>query len=119
MAYRAELGRATWWYLHWWAQQPGAKDALPRLRALLKRAYPCALCRANLTPIVDAQPAPARDADVPLWMARFHNRVREALGAPIVFNPTPALPLSLLYHARPPRHHDPRIRAWIAQLSRP
>ena len=125
MTFAQDLGRATWWHLHWAAQQPGAAKALPRLVALLRQSYPCIKCRRHLpSALARRPPTPIVDVDVPLWMASFHNSVRRAMGAAVVLGPvTDELrgPLRALYGGPtpPPPHHDERVREWIALLESP
>ena len=122
MGYRQELGRATWWHLHWAAQQPGAAAALYGLVDLLRRSYPCRLCRDKLPQtLARLPPRPLDDDDVPLWMSTFHNGVRLSLGDGVVLGPaSEALrgPLRVMYGGQraPPPHHDADVRKWVALM---
>ena len=130
MVNRVALGRATWWFLHWAANQPDAERHLPLLVAYVREHYPCELCRANFKRLVLP---PLTDGPLPLWVSLVHNRVRQSLGQPVVLGPLDPAPdvdalrrwsprfetaLRTLYARKPPLDADDEVLLWIDRLDK-
>lgn len=87
---RAEIGRASWRYVHALAAEypeaPTQEDregSLSWMRSFL-RLYPCGLCSKEFMEVCgDLPPRFDSRADYTLWWCEAHNRVREDLSQPL------------------------------------
>ncbi|MEN2496875.1 MAG: hypothetical protein MHMPM18_001340 [Marteilia pararefringens] len=84
----AEIGRATWTYLHttaaYYPEKPddNQKNNARALIESLKVLYACGFCRNKLDPIINdiGDPDVESRHSFSQWMCKFHNKVNNNLG---------------------------------------
>lgn len=89
---RAEVGRASWGYLHtlaaYYPERPTQRqrDEMAELIRLFMKLYPCAYCADRSVEQIEREPIHLHNAsqrDLAQWMCRAHNEVNERIGKPI------------------------------------
>lgn len=90
LQYRAELGRATWKFLHTMAarfpEEPTASDrtALETFIHLFGRLYPCGECARHFRQLLAEYPPQTSSRNAAAgWLCFAHNVVNERLDKPI------------------------------------
>jgi hypothetical protein len=87
LTFRAELGRATWRFLHTMTLRfpesptPAERQALADFMHLFARLYPCGECAAHFQALlVELPPQTSSRKTASLWLCTAHNRVNRRLG---------------------------------------
>lgn len=86
---RAELGRATWTFLHtmaaYYPEHPtaGQQEQMSRFIHAFSEFYPCASCASHLRQELGKNPPQAGSRhELSRWFCRLHNKVSKHLGKP-------------------------------------
>lgn len=86
---KAELGRATWTFLHtmaaYYPERPTAEqqERMSRFIHIFSEFYPCAPCAAHLRRELGKNPPQAGSRhELSQWFCRLHNKVSKYLGKP-------------------------------------
>lgn len=86
---KAELGRATWTFLHtmaaYYPERPSVEqqERMSRFIHIFSEFYPCAPCAAHLRRELSKNPPQAGSRhELSQWFCRLHNKVSKYLGKP-------------------------------------